>query len=95
MEQKIAPKADFLKSPSARSHAELVMTPAFRYAVQAAMLQFVSEQPWSEPTDFNTSARNALRLEGARRYLSILLNLAEKEIQRPIHMANDNLPNET
>lgn len=95
MEQTIAPKREYLKTPVARTHAELVTTPHFRHSCQVALLQFVSEQPGSEPTEFNTAARNALRLEGARRFLYILLNLAEKDVERPIRMASDNLPHET
>lgn len=95
MEQSIAPKKEFLKSAHARFHSELVTAPAFKFALEMALLQFVSEQAPGASGDFQTPARNQMQLEGARRFIYVLLNLAEKDIQRPIRMASDNLPNET
>lgn len=87
----IAPREQFRRSPHGKRWPDAVTDPMIRFAAESALAQFVFEQPIAENT---LHANDALRLQGARRYMAILLNLAEKEIERPIKMA-DNLPNET
>lgn len=87
----VAPREQFRKSPAGKNWADAVTGPLIRTATESALAQFVFEQPIAENT---LHANDALRLQGARRYMAILLNLAEKEVERPIKMA-DNLPNET
>ena len=90
MNQVIAPKARYLKSKESVGWAEAVTGSVVKTTFDAALLQFIFEQETQCQT-FDQSARNALRLEGARRILCILLNLAEKEVEKPIKMASDNL----
>lgn len=88
------PKEAFRRSTVAKDWAEGVTSITVQTATRTALAQLVYQQDLPSAT-FDQAARNALRLEGARQYLSILLNLAEKEPERPIRMASDNLPNET
>lgn len=87
-----SPKARFLKTAAAKTHADLVTKDFFRTALDFALMEMANRQ---NSEDANEAARNAYRLEGARTFSTILLNLAEKEIERPMRMASDNLPNET
>lgn len=89
-----SPKETFRRSTVAKDWAEGVTSITVQTAVRSALAQFVFEQDLHSET-FDGAARNALRLEGARQFMSILLNLAEKELERPLRMASDNLPNET
>lgn len=94
MNQTIPPRTRFLKTPAAKIWAENVTTDVVRSATETALAQFVFEQDDASATD-QSAAQAAYRLQGARRYMAILLNLAEREVQKPIKMAGDNLPNET
>lgn len=90
MKQVIDPKESFRKSPVGKIWAELVTKDDFRTGVATALAQFVFEQD-TDSESWESATRDALKLQGARRFLTILLNLAEKEVVAPIKMASDNL----
>lgn len=93
MNQTVSPKTRFLRSQVAKNWAEAVTSIEVRSSAEAALAQFVFEQP-TDFKDKDAASAEALRLQGARRYMSILLNLAEKEPDQPVKMVSDNLPHD-
>jgi hypothetical protein len=84
-----SPKSRFLKSDLAKSHADLASSKPFIAVMDVAMLQFVHES--SSASDMATAATAALKLEGARKFALILMNLADKSPD-PKPAPRDNLP---
>lgn len=84
-----SPKNRFLKTPLAKSHADLVTSQPFISVMDTAMLQFVHES--GSATDLASASVAALKLEGARKFVLVLMNLAEKTPEiKPA--PRDNLP---
>lgn len=69
----LEPKAKFLKSDHAKFFADLVLNPGFQNALAVAL----SELQLHPPKEGTTAADNWNRLEGAKDYIRILINLAE------------------
>lgn len=71
----IEPKKQFLASPQAAQFADALGQPVVRSAIETALQQFVMDQL---PTgDLNAAAVAHTMLQGAKRYVEILLNLTE------------------
>lgn len=71
-------KARFKNGPHSKTWSQVVVSEAFTEAANSAMLIMLSQQS----TD--AAAANSYRLEGARHFLGILLNLtSEKKDTRP------------
>lgn len=86
-----SPKARFKKLPvAAAGHVDLVVNPNFLTATEYALLE-MQYQMGTAPDVGNAAARHWM-LEGAIKYRSILLTLAEPE-PRPKPITGDNLPN--
>lgn len=83
-----SPKKKFQKTPQAKVHADLVVSPQFQSTLDAALLQMQYEM--GSASDLNTAAANAFRLEGARRFMATLLTLAETPTT-PRRNTGDNL----
>lgn len=87
-----SPKSRFLKTPLAKSHADLVMSAGFVTVMDIAMLQFVNES--GSASDLASASVAALKLEGARKFAIVLMNLADKTPEiKP--SPRDNLPHTT
>ncbi len=69
----LSPKTRFLKTPDAKMLAELVVNPGFLNALSVAL----SELQMHPPKEGTSAADNWNRLEGAKDYIRILINLAE------------------
>jgi hypothetical protein len=69
-----APKTTFAKSAMAEPWNGVVSSELFRQAAGAAMLQMQANQGYAK--DGFEIQRNAFQLEGARTFLSILMNLS-------------------
>lgn len=69
----LEPKARFLKSEHAKAFADISVNPAFHHALEVSLaeMQLQFRKPHQD------SAANWHELEGARRFITILLNLAE------------------
>lgn len=79
----LTPKADFisLDRKAADAHQEMAMSPAFRKACGIALLQYTTEL---STTSLQSAAETAYKMEGARGFIRVLLNLGEKETEKPI-----------
>lgn len=77
--KELTPKQDFLKEPAAAQYAELAVNPLFRRALDIALEQFILDQGYT--AQLNDAAVAQLALQGARRYISILLNLASPDTE--------------
>lgn len=84
-----SPKTRFHKSGHSRAHSETVSTPAFRAALDAALLQM--EYLQGTANDMGNAAAKHFLLEGGRKFSDILLTLAEVE-NRPESRNVDSLP---
>jgi hypothetical protein len=73
----MTPKDDFLKTPEAKTHADLVGTPAFKSAMRFALLEFVASQPRGPAIAEAWDAHS--QLQGAMRFASILEKLSTVE----------------
>lgn len=67
----LSPKARFLKTPDAKLVADMVISPSFMHAVEVALSELQLASGKADP------AGNWQRLEGAKQFISILLNLPE------------------
>ena len=83
------PKSDFAKGPNAAAWNDVVSSRTFSEAAGAAMLQMQSNLGMAHITD--EAVAHCRQMEGARIYLSILMNLTTppEEVQK--RMAVDNL----
>lgn len=70
----LSPKSSFIRSDKARAstHQDRVTSPEFEAAASAAMLEYVSELQLQ-------SAADALRLDGAKRFLDILMSIGDSK----------------
>lgn len=75
----LEPKLEFLKSPTAADFAELINNPLVKNGIRVALEQFVQDQPRHD--DFNGATKAQYELQGAKRYISTLLNLTEPDEQ--------------
>jgi len=84
-----SPKADFAKGPRAAQWTEVATSALFREAAGAAMLQMQANHGYSK---LQTEAMaNAYQLEGARAFLSILMNLTTPPTETPKRPQSENL----
>lgn len=83
------PKQRFLESPSAKPFADMAMTEPFVEALDAALLQMLSELP--PMTDTAAITGNAFRVEGARRFIATLVSLPIVTQERRTTYNRDNL----
>lgn len=75
MNQSLKPRSDFRASQFAKAHESLVTNSGFRFAVQQALLAYVTDlKAKAEGSD---SAANWNKAEGAMEFTDILLNIAE------------------
>jgi len=85
----LTPKKDYYaKSILASAHRDLVVSSAFREALNAALIQQLMDIPFTYDIDEAVAAYN--RLMGARDFITHLLNLAEAP-KTPTKPPNDNL----
>ena len=76
----LTPKKDFIgKKVFADAHRDLVVSMPFREALHAALIEYVMTigKSDSEP------AANYYRIEGAREFIQVLLNIAEMPKSAP------------
>ena len=83
-------KQRFLESGHAPGFQDLIVNPVFTEAADMALLEFQEKLQFGEGgRDLNSAAGNFLRLSGARDFLFILKNMAQKEA--PISKQPDKL----
>lgn len=84
----LSPKQRFQRTEDAKKHLDLVTQDSFLNAVTIALVQMQMETPPSKLGAESCDLQN--QLQGAKRFVDILLNLAEPEkpIKKP---ATDNL----
>lgn len=75
----ITPKQDFQKSEHAKGWPDVVDSRRFHMAAMAAFAQMQVEL--GHPADMATAAAQRWELEGAKRFLSILMQLAETGVK--------------
>lgn len=68
----LTPQARFLKSPDAKYWADVSVNPAFHHALETALSVMHTTPPHSPDASSNWH-----RMEGAREFVRVLLNLAE------------------
>jgi hypothetical protein len=74
----ITPKAQFLAdSKRADAHIEVVMSPAFKIAVEAALLEYIFRQT-DHPATVQDLGYVGVKIRGAREFIGVLLNLGEQ-----------------
>lgn len=73
----LTPKEDFISvdRKAADSHQELVLSPSFKKACGIALLEYTMNLSTSS---LQSAAETAYKMEGARGFLKVLLNLGEK-----------------
>lgn len=76
------PKEDFKKSPVKGAFHELSASSILHEAIKTALLQMQLGLPM--PTDETSATFNCLRMEGAKQFVGILLNLTEDPQPRPL-----------
>lgn len=81
----LSPKARFLKSPDAKLVADMVVNPAFIHAVEASLSELQLASGKADP------AGNWQRLQGAKAFISILLNLPEPPAKPRRGVPHENL----
>ena len=70
----LQPKRDFLSNAQrASNHEDLILSPAFKEAVQAAMLHYISRLPMSNAAD-------AFKVQGAREFAEELMNIGNETV---------------
>lgn len=82
-------KQRFLESPAAKPFSDMAMTEPFVQALDAALLQMLSELP--PMTDTAAITGNAFRVEGARRFIATLISLPLVAPERKPAYSRDNL----
>lgn len=83
------PKSHFSKGPHAQAWTDVASSALFRDAAGAAMLQMQANQGYS--TSQNQAMANAFQMEGARAFLSILMNLTTPPSEVPARPKSENL----
>ena len=73
----MTPKTDFLKTPDAKTHADLVNTPAFKSAMRFALLEFMERQPRGAAIAEAWDSHS--QLQGAIKFSRILEELSTVE----------------
>ena len=84
-----SPKSNFAKGPSAAQWTEVASSLLLREAAGAAMLQMQANLGMAQ--NYVDASANCFRLEGARTFLSILMNLTTPPEEVPKRVGNDNL----
>ena len=84
-----SPKATFAKSAMAQPWADVASSALFREAAGAAMVQMQFNQGYSQTQ--TQAMASAYQLEGARAFLSILMNLTTPPEQAPARPRSENL----
>lgn len=84
-----SPKSNFAKGPSAQPWTDVASSVLFREAASAAMLQMQANQLTAMGNE--VAAANHYRLEGARTFLSVLMNLTTPPEEMPKRVRSDNL----
>lgn len=77
----INPKERFQKSPYNKAHADLVKQDGFHSAIEAALSVMSLNLPSTE--NVSRAWDNACRMQGAKDFVEILLNLSEPTKERP------------
>jgi hypothetical protein len=88
MKNSLRPKEAFQKTEANKFHVDRVKDQRFLDAVEAALLQMVTEQNWSPNVATQWDANS--QLIGAKRFIDILLNLSEP-MEKPKQQASLNL----
>lgn len=79
----LTPKADFLKnSRGADQHMEIVLSPQFRGAAGAALLEYVMSLDGGDP-------RSTYKMAGAREVMNVLLNLGVASFALPSNQTEE------
>jgi hypothetical protein len=84
-----SPKSDFAKGPRAAQWTDVASSALLREAVGAAMLEMQARMGFV--SNVNDAAANTFKMEGARIFLSILMNLTTPPSEAPKRVGNDNL----
>lgn len=77
----LTPRANFLKSQHKRFFHEATATDWFHAAVETALVKMQIDL--KAPPDMATAASYAWRMEGAKQFVTILMNLTETEKKAP------------
>lgn len=86
----LLPKADFLAdAPRAGRHQDLMATPEIREALKIALLHYAMKLG-GESADAQQLVTVGLRLEGAKGFISELLNLGQP-VKQTDHPSDDQL----
>ena len=84
-----SPKATFVKGPSAQQWTDVASSQLFLAAESAAMLEMQSKGGYSKTQD--QAAARQFQMEGAREFLSILMNLTTPPPETPKQTDSGNL----
>lgn len=83
----LIPKAEFLGDPKrADAHQEIVLSPAFKKAIEIALLQYAMNLG-GDTADQQRLITVGLRLEGAKGFIDELLNLGNAT--KPIYQRDE------
>lgn len=74
------PKSQFQKSPLCKAHVDLVCLPGVHESLQVAMAQM--QLNMGAAPDMGTAAAQAWKMQGAKEFISVWLNLAEPAPER-------------
>ena len=73
-----SPKKRFMENLiAAKIHRDLVTDESFLKAIESSLLQLQAELPKVGAGDMATAAANHYRMDGAREFVRVILNLAE------------------
>lgn len=86
----LTPKQAFLAGPHANAFGEFAVTPAFREAVNAALLQTIADSS-TRTTTLEEACRQNYELQGARKFALTLAALATPDDNRQPPTPNANL----
>lgn len=84
-----SPKSTFAKSAAAQPWADVVSSEVFRQAASAAMLQMQFNAGYSTTQSF--AMASWYQMEGARAFLSILMNLTTPPQEAPARPKSEKL----
>lgn len=84
-----SPKSNFSKGPSAQPWTDVASSVLFREAAGVAMLQMQANLGMAGNAD--TAQAAWFKLEGARTFLSVLMNLTTPPEEMPKRVRSDNL----
>lgn len=82
----LSPKASFLKTPEAKEYVDMAGTNSFHRAIEVALAEMQLT-----PAKGSDAAANWNRLEGAKDFARIMLDLAEPPAQRRRGAPRENL----